>query len=356
MMLARVYSRPYREFAIVVSLAFSGNSSLSLSSPAVSAFTTSTLSIRLLRNHHPSRVETTLFNQKAMSEHTSSQSVRFPLSEQVLQTLDPCVVLMKQMISEYAHLWEGRGGVYSLAQGVVYWEPPPTVNEAITEAMKNSDTYQLHTYCPDEGLPELRDALVKKLDEQNGLCQHNVMVTSGANQAYVNCVLTLLSEGDKCIVFQPYYFNHVMAVQMTRGNNALVIGFCNDQGIPDVDWLEQTLAEDQRIRMVTVVNPGNPTGVSLERDLLQKIVDTCGRHGVWLVLDCTYEHFDHSGANGDRQSFPGFSEEHVIHIFSFSKGHALAGFRCGYVVLSQEGDLGKEAYEQMLKVSNVMCL
>lgn len=312
------------------------------------AFTFALSTIRLpSRNHHPSRT----FSKRSMSQkHTS---VRFPLSEQVLQTLDPCVVLMKQMISEYAHLWQDRDGVYSLAQGVVYWEPPPTVNEAIMEAMKNPDSFQLHTYCPDEGLLELRQALLKKLQDQNGLFHHNVMVTSGANQAYVNCVLTLLSEGDKCVVFQPYYFNHVMAVQMTRGNNALVVGPCNDQGIPNVDWLEQALVTDTCIRMVTVVNPGNPTGVSLERDLLQNIVDMCGRHGVWLVLDCTYEHFDHSGANGgDRQSlsFPGFSEEHVIHIFSFSKGYALAGFRCGYVVLSREGELGKEAYEQMLKV------
>lgn len=349
MMLAREYIRPYRELAIVVSLAISGRS-FSLTSS--SAFT-ATLSTRLPRNH-PSRLETTS-SKRAMSEHTS-QTVRFPLSERALHTLDPCVVLMKQMISEYAHLWKDRDGVYSLAQGVVYWEPPPTVNEAITKAMKNPDTYQLHTYCPDEGLPELREALLKKLAQQNGLFHHDVMVTSGANQAYMNCVLTLLSEGDKCVVFQPYYFNHVMAVQMTRGNNALVVGSCNDQGIPDVDWLEQALVEDKRIRMVTIVNPGNPTGVSLERDLLWKIVDMCGRHGVWLVLDCTYEHFDHSGANGDSQSFPGFSEEHVLQIFSFSKGHALAGFRCGYVVFSREGELGKEAYEQMLKVSDVICL
>jgi aspartate/methionine/tyrosine aminotransferase len=262
---------------------------------------------------------------------------------------------MKQLIAEYAHLWKDRDGVYSLAQGVVYWEPPSTVNQAIAEAMQNPDDYQLHTYCPDEGLPELREALLEKLSKQNGLSNHNVMVTSGANQAYVNCVLTLLSEEDRSVVFQPYYFNHVMAIQMTRGNNALVIGSCSDQGIPDVDWLEQALEADRRIRMVTIVNPGNPTGVSLERNVLQTIVDLCGRLGVWLVLDCTYEHFDHTGANGNSHSFPGFSDGHVIHIFSFSKGHALAGYRCGYVVLSREGTLGQDAYEQMLKVrSNVM--
>ena len=60
------------------------------------------------------------------------------------------------------------------------------------------------------------------------------MITTGANQAYVNTVISLLSQGDQCVVFKPYYFNHVMAVQMTQGNEGLVVGSCNTEGIPDV--------------------------------------------------------------------------------------------------------------------------
>ena len=52
-------------------------------------------------------------------------------------------------------------GIYSLAQGVVYWDPPETVNHAISQALKHD--HKLHTYGPDEGLPELREALVDKL-------------------------------------------------------------------------------------------------------------------------------------------------------------------------------------------------
>ena len=287
-------------------------------------------------------------------EDTCCSTAPFPISKQIQETLDPCVVLMKQMIAEYQHLWNDKGGVYSLAQGVVYWEPPATVYEALLQAIQDDPSSQqvLHTYCPDEGLPELRHALLQKCACENSLHHVDVMVTAGANQAFVNCVVTLLSHGDKCVVFQPYYFNHVMAIQMTHGNSGLVVGPCTDEGIPDVDWLDKALQQDDHIRMVTIVNPGNPTGVSMERTVLQTIVDICGKHGVWCILDCTYEHFDHSGANtvDGSSPFPGFNDEHVIYIFSFSKGHALAGFRCGYVVISQEGDLGKEAYQQMLKV------
>jgi aspartate/methionine/tyrosine aminotransferase len=43
------------------------------------------------------------------------------------------------------------------------------------------------------------------------------MVTSGANQAFVNVVLALCDASDRVVLFVPYYFNHIMALQMTGG-------------------------------------------------------------------------------------------------------------------------------------------
>lgn len=43
--------------------------------------------------------------------------------------------------------------------------------------------------------------------------QHRIMVTAGANQAFVNLVLTLLDPSDRVVLFVPYYFNHLMAIQ-----------------------------------------------------------------------------------------------------------------------------------------------
>ena len=41
------------------------------------------------------------------------------------------------------------------------------------------------------------------------------MVTAGANQAYTNVVCALLDEDDKCVLFKPYYFNHLMCIQVS---------------------------------------------------------------------------------------------------------------------------------------------
>uniref|UniRef100_A0A7S4HNF3 Aminotransferase class I/classII large domain-containing protein n=1 Tax=Odontella aurita TaxID=265563 RepID=A0A7S4HNF3_9STRA len=284
----------------------------------------------------------------------------FPTSDRVQTTLDPCVILMKQLISKHAHLWEDRDGIYSLAQGVVYWKPPRNAYDALTDAAENDDL--LHTYCPDEGLPELIDALKTKVVAENGLGGENgneveIIVTSGANQAYVNCVLTLLSEGDRCVVFRPYYFNHVMAVQMTRGEESLLVGSCGDNGVPDLGWLEEQFKGESggRIKAVTLVNPGNPTGTSLSRSVLDEMVRLCRKHKAWLLMDNTYEHFDHTKANGINVPFWCSPESHVINIFSFSKAFALAGFRVGYIAINTgAGEEAQEAYSQMLKVQDTI--
>jgi len=269
---------------------------------------------------------------------------------------------MKEMISQYTPLWEKKGGIYSLAQGIVYWSPPETCNEALQKALQgrldDDDTDDasvplLHTYGPAQGIPQLTRALERKIDEENQLSNHHVMVTVGANQAYMNCVLTLLDQNTKAVVFQPYYFNHVMAIQMTCGDSSVVVGPTSEDGIPNVEWLEETLrnqkGEESKISLVTVVNPGNPTGVSLSKDHLQRIVDLCQQYGVWLVLDCTYEYFT---TPSHHQPLATFSDsQHVIHIFSFSKSYSLAGYRCGYLVLHKDCS---DVWQNLLKVQDTI--
>ena len=91
--------------------------------------------------------------------------------------------------------------------------------------------------------------------------QYDVMVTAGANQAFTNIVLTLCDAGDRVVLFKPYYFNHLMALQMTGGAAQVVLGPCNPNTLhPDLQWLEQQLRGPDPPKMVVLVNPCNPTG------------------------------------------------------------------------------------------------
>ena len=298
-----------------------------------------------------------------------------PVSSRIRTTLDPCVVLMKELIGKYADRWADRGGIYSLAQGVVYWKPPPQCQAKLEQALSqqhadgDDNSHTLHLYGPDEGLPELRELLLQKLAAENGLSNHDVMVTVGANQAYMNCVLALLSSEteDRAIVFRPYYFNHYMALQMTIGEDQIITGPTSDAGAPDLDWLQEQLENQdlnsdlRRIRLVTITNPCNPTGCAQSREFVQRAVQLCRMHHAWLVLDATYEYFVQPQQRGENDEdvngshtttiAPAFDEPHCLHIFSLSKAYALAGYRCGYVAVHRDAS---DLWRQLLKVQDTI--
>ena len=137
---------------------------------------------------------------------------------------------------------------------------------------------------------------------------------------------------------------------MSCGDDSVVVGPCSEDGVPNLEWLER-IFQEQSIDMVAIVNPGNPTGVTLSQDYLQKVVDLCKKYNAWLVLDCTYEYFFLENGN-DRDMIATFPKSpHVIHIFSFSKSYALAGYRCGYLCLSKDAP---GLLKNMLKVQDTL--
>ena len=150
-------------------------------------------------------------------------------SRRIRATDPPCIVQMQQML-------RGKDDVISLAQGIVHWTPPTRALDAAREAIDSPET---SLYCADDGLPALRDALLRKLATKNGITQSDVMVTQGANQAYMNLVLTLLDAGDAALLYRPYYFNHLMALQMTGCAAELVLPQSKPDLQPDVSALRQ---------------------------------------------------------------------------------------------------------------------
>lgn len=244
-----------------------------------------------------------------------------PPSKRVKVTDTPCIVTMQEML-------RGKEGVMSLAQGIVHWSPPAGLAQALVDASQAPET---NAYGADDGLPSLRAALLEKLQAENGLEGVDVMVTSGANQAYANLVVALLDAEDGSVLFKPYYFNHKMALQMTGGDKSLVLGEVTKDFLPDADWLELRLQQEAgpRIRMVTVVNPCNPTGIMLPKELLSRLSELCSRHGAWLVVDNTYEHFSYEEEGHPAHS--SVSGDHVVNVFSFSKAFGMMGWRIGYL-------------------------
>eukprot|EP00968_Pinguiococcus_pyrenoidosus_P011205 scaffold895_cov315-Pinguiococcus_pyrenoidosus.AAC.54 len=140
----------------------------------------------------------------------------------------------------------------------------------------------------------------------------------------MNVALALAEPGDRVGLVAPYYFNHLMALQMTGLADTLVP--CPSEPhsmLPDLAALEAVIPG---MKMLTLCNPCNPTGVVYPKDFLQRVSDLCARAGCWLVVDNTYEYFVYGEHEHDA-----LSGDHVVNIFSFSKAYGMMGWRVGYL-------------------------
>ncbi|CAL9241357.1 unnamed protein product [Arabidopsis halleri] len=247
------------------------------------------------------------------------------LSRRTLGTDMPVMAQIRSLMAELT------SPPMSLAQGVVHWQPPQKALDKVKDLVWDP---MVSNYGPDEGLPELRHALLNKLRVENKLTQSQVMVTAGANQAFVNLVITLCDAGDSVVMFEPYYFNSYMAFQMTGVTNIIVGPGQSDTLYPDADWLERTLSESKPTpKVVTVVNPGNPSGTYVPEPLLKRISQICKDAGCWLIVDNTYEYFMYDGSKHSC-----VEGDHIVNVFSFSKTYGMMGWRLGYIAYSDRLD------------------
>ena len=259
------------------------------------------------------------------------------LSSRSLQTDAPIIVRTKKLMS-------ANPGTLSLAQGIVSWPPPAAAIKKLT-IMLQEDSSHVSAYGPAMGNTALCTALKAKLLNKNGLRDHDVMITQGANQAVVNAILALVDEGDTCLLFTPYYFNHLMALQMT--NVTCELGQCDPVTLhPDLNALENTL-KSIRIKLVILTNPSNPSGVLLSKQEIERIVELTRAAGCWLLMDETYEDFVFDGREHYSPNAP-----HVLHVFSFSKAAGMMGWRVGYIAYPANEELGL----QLLKVQDTVAI
>jgi aspartate/methionine/tyrosine aminotransferase len=159
----------------------------------------------------------------------------------------------------------------------------------------------------------------------------NVLVTVGAAQANWMVCNTLLEQGDEVIVVSPGY-RQVWGLAKNAGCSVKETHLRQDNNWRlDLDELESLAGP--KTKLISVVNPNNPTGSILSPEEMQRIVSICQKTGAWLHADEVYRGTEL--AADETPSFWGMYER-VICVNSMSKAYGLAGLRIGWAVASPE--------------------
>src|SRR5688572_5944295 len=217
-------------------------------------------------------------------------------------------------------------GAISLGQGVVHYGPPPEAAEAARAAIARAETDQ---YQDVAGVPPLLDRIAQKLAAENGIgaARGRIMVTAGANMAFMHAVLATTSPGDEVILPIPFYFNHEMAVQMA---GCRVVCVPTDECYqPSIEGIARAIG--RRTRAIVTISPNNPSGAVYAEGALRRTNALCRDRGLYHISDETYEYFTYGSA---RHVSPGAfagAEGHTISIYSMSKAYGFAGWRIGYM-------------------------
>lgn len=222
-------------------------------------------------------------------------------------------------------------GTLSLGQGMVSYQPPV---EAL-EAMQNFGSQAAdHYYGASLGDPALIETIERKLLTENGIdCSRGsrVMVTAGANMAFLNVMLAILDPGDEVILPLPYYFNQEMAIRML---NAVPVPVPTDASY-QLNLDEIAAAISPRTRAVVTVSPNNPTGAVYSEASLRAINHLCRDYGLYHISDEAYEYFVYDEA---RHFSPGSLQEagtYTVSLYSLSKAYGFAGWRIGYAAVPE---------------------
>jgi len=214
-----------------------------------------------------------------------------------------------------------------LSQAAPSFPPADAVIERIAQVAHEPDAGR---YPPQPGLPALREEFANDLSRgyEADLSAESILVTAGCNQAFCIVASALTSPGDEALLIAPFYFNHDMWLRL-EGVNVRHLNPGPDF-IPDPEHAESLLTD--KTRLITLVSPGNPTGVTIPKEVIHGFADLARRHNIALVVDETYRSF-RDEKNGTHELFinPDWAD-HVISLHSFSKDFAIPGYRCGAVV------------------------
>ena len=219
--------------------------------------------------------------------------------------------------------------------------PPQIVKKSLSEIFDEG----FMKYGQAKGMPIFREALANYVSKKFNvkITQDNIIVSPGARFSIFSAISTLLNPGDEMIVIEPAW----PAYKDCALNAGIKVRTINttleEKWEPSIEHIENTI--NSNTKMIVLNYPNNPTGKILPEKLQDRIMEIAKENNLYVLSDEIYSQY----AKVNWKSILSYNYEKSIVTQSFSKSHAMTGFRVGYAITS------KQIIEKMVKLE-ALCL
>lgn len=222
--------------------------------------------------------------------------------------------------------------VISLGVGEPDFVSPWHVREACVYSLEKGYTM----YTSNFGLPELRTAIAKYLDNRFGVLyddKKEIIVTVGASEAVDMALRTICSPGDEVLIPEPCYVSYKPCVALTGAVPVVVPTSDENQFKVNPEMLESFITP--KTKAIVLSYPNNPTGAVLTREELTAISKVIIKHNLVVVSDEIYAELTYEGTHTCIAALPGMKDRTIL-ISGMSKAFAMTGWRIGYVAAHED--------------------
>ena len=218
--------------------------------------------------------------------------------------------------------------IIGLGAGEPDFDTPQHIKEAAIDAINRGFT----KYTPVGGTPTLKQAVVNKYKQENGLEYEadQILVSCGGKQSFFNLALATLNPGNEVIIPAPYWVSYPDIVLIAQGKPVFIETGIEQKFKITPKQLESAITP--KTKMFVINSPGNPSGAVYTSEELSALGAVLQKHpDILIATDDMYEHILLSSDRFTNivNACPELYAQTVV-LNGVSKAYSMTGWRIGY--------------------------
>ena len=241
--------------------------------------------------------------------------------------------LPKSGIRKFFDIVAQSKDIVSLGVGEPDFDTPWHISRAAVTCLEDGGTH----YTSNLGTPALRQAIARYLERRfDGRFdwQKEILVTVGVSEAIDLAIRAICSPGDEVLYHEPCFVSYAPTIRLAHAVPVCVETRVEDEFRLTVKAMEAKVTP--KTKAILLNFPCNPTGATLSRGDMEKILLFAEKHDLIVLADEVYSELNYEGGEAERipplhsfTSFPAYHDR-VILLNGFSKSWAMTGYRLGY--------------------------